>query len=126
MTAASPAWAPHATLALVSSGMRAASSPHSSPTSALRSIRMGAMRIDLNADVGEECGDDAALIPLLTSANVACGAHAGDAAVMQRTVELCLKHGVRIGAHVSYPDREHFGRRDMALPPTELEAYALD
>lgn len=83
------------------------------------------MRIDLNADVGEECGDDAALIPLLTSANVACGAHAGDAAVMQRTVELCLKHGVRIGAHVSYPDREHFGRRYMALSPAELETCAL-
>jgi UPF0271 protein len=84
------------------------------------------MRIDLNADVGEECGDDAALIPLLTSANVACGAHAGDAAVMRRTVELCLKHSVRIGAHVSYPDREHFGRRDMSLPPAELEAHTLD
>ncbi len=84
------------------------------------------MRIDLNADVGEECGDDAALIPLLTSANVACGAHAGDAVVMRRTVELCLRHGVRIGAHVSYPDREHFGRRDMQLSPAELEARVLD
>ena len=84
------------------------------------------MQIDLNADVGEECGDDAALIPLLTSANVACGAHAGDAVVMRRTVELCLRHGVRIGAHVSYPDREHFGRRDMPLPPAELEARVLD
>lgn len=84
------------------------------------------MRIDLNADVGEECGDDAALIPLLTSANVACGAHAGDAAVMRRTVQLCLAHGVRIGAHVSYPDREHFGRRDMSLTPAELEASVLD
>lgn len=84
------------------------------------------MRIDLNADVGEECGDDAALIPLLTSANVACGAHAGDAAVMRRTVGLCLQYGVRIGAHVSYPDREHFGRRDMSLPPAELKAHALD
>ncbi|MFI4967451.1 MAG: LamB/YcsF family protein [Gammaproteobacteria bacterium] len=84
------------------------------------------MRIDLNADVGEECGDDAALIPLLTSANVACGGHAGDVAVMRRTVEFCLGHGVRIGAHVSYPDREHFGRRDMSLTPAELEASVLD
>ncbi|HEV2109974.1 MAG TPA: 5-oxoprolinase subunit PxpA [Gammaproteobacteria bacterium] len=80
------------------------------------------MLLDLNADVGEECGDDAALIPLLTSANVACGGHAGDAAVMARTVALCLEHGVRIGAHVSYPDREHFGRRDIQLAPAALTA----
>ena len=83
------------------------------------------MLVDLNADVGEECGDDAALIPLLTSANVACGGHAGDAAVMARTVGLCTRHGVRIGAHVSYPDREHFGRRDMQLPAAELTAELL-
>ena len=74
------------------------------------------MLLDLNADVGEECGDDAALIPLLTSANVACGAHACDAGVMRRTVDICLAHGVHIGAHVSYPDRENFGRRDLVLP----------
>ncbi len=80
------------------------------------------MRVDLNADVGEECGDDAALIPLLTSANVACGGHAGDAEVMRRTVGLCIGHDVRIGAHVSYPDREHFGRKDMQLPSEELSA----
>jgi UPF0271 protein len=83
------------------------------------------MRIDLNADVGEECGDDAALIPLLTSANVACGAHAGGPETMRRTVALCRSHGVRIGAHVSYPDREHFGRRDMALTPAELTASVV-
>ena len=80
------------------------------------------MRIDLNADVGEECGDDAALIPLLTSANVACGAHAGSFEVMRRTVQLCLEHRVQVGAHVSYPDREHFGRRDLVLPPEEITA----
>ncbi len=84
------------------------------------------MRIDLNADVGEECGDDAALIPLLTSASVACGGHAGDAAVMRRTLELCLRHGVSAGAHVSYPDREHFGRRELELPGAEIEAAVLD
>jgi len=78
------------------------------------------MVIDLNADVGEECGDDAALIPLLTSANVACGAHAGSVEVMRRCVELCLEHGVQLGAHVSYPDREHFGRRELKLPPQEI------
>ncbi|MGE5624722.1 MAG: 5-oxoprolinase subunit PxpA [Bacillota bacterium] len=80
------------------------------------------MRIDLNADVGEECGDDAALIPLLTSANIACGAHAGGPAVMRRTAELCLRHGVRMGAHVSYPDRKHFGRRELALPAGQVTA----
>lgn len=83
------------------------------------------MRIDLNADVGEGCGDDAALIPLLTSANVACGAHAGNLEVMRRTVALCLGHGVHVGAHVSYPDREHFGRRDLDLPASELRDCVL-
>jgi 5-oxoprolinase (ATP-hydrolysing) subunit A len=80
------------------------------------------MRMDLNADVGEECGDDAALIPLLTSANVCCGVHAGGPETMRRTVDLCLRHGVRLGAHVSYPDREHFGRRELELPPAEISA----
>ena len=84
------------------------------------------MLMDLNADVGEECGDDAALMPLLTSANMACGAHAGDAAVMRRTVELAVGHGVSIGAHVSYPDREDFGRRDMPLPLKTLTAEVLE
>ena len=83
------------------------------------------MRLDLNADVGEECGDDAALIPLLTSANVACGGHAGDAGVMARTVDHCLQHGVRIGAHVSYPDRKNFGRKDMQMSPAGLGAELL-
>ena len=78
------------------------------------------MRIDLNADVGEECGDDAALIPLLTSANVCCGVHAGGPETMRRTVDLCLRHAVSVGAHFSYPDREHFGRRDLELPASEL------
>lgn len=84
------------------------------------------MLIDLNADVGEECGDDAALIPLLTSANVACGVHAGDTEVMARTVAICMRHGVAIGAHVSYPDREHFGRRDMSLPAPKLTRVVLE
>lgn len=78
------------------------------------------MRMDLNADVGEECGDDAALIPLLTSANVCCGAHAGGPDTMRRTVALCLEHAVNVGAHFSYPDRANFGRRDLDLSATEL------
>ena len=84
------------------------------------------MLIDLNADVGEECGDDAALIPLLTSANVACGVHAGNTEVMRRTVDICLQHGVAVGAHVSYPDREHFGRLDMTLSAPELTRVVLE
>ena len=84
------------------------------------------MRMDLNADLGEGCGDDAALMPLITSANIACGAHAGDAASMRRTVQAALGHGVKIGAHVSYPDREGFGRRDWALPAAQLTAVVRE
>jgi UPF0271 protein len=83
------------------------------------------MLLDLNADVGEGCGDDAALLALVTSASVACGGHAGDAVSMRRVVELAVHHGVAIGAHVSYPDRENFGRRDLRLPAAELTAHVL-
>lgn len=71
--------------------------------------------IDLNADVGEGMATDAALIPLVSSVNIACGAHAGDAATMRSTVRLALAHGVAIGAHPGFDDREHFGRRELAL-----------
>lgn len=81
--------------------------------------------MDLNADVGEGCGDDAALMPLVTSASIACGGHAGDAASMRHTVRLAQQHDVAIGAHVAYPDREHFGRRDLDLPPDKLAAEVL-
>jgi 5-oxoprolinase (ATP-hydrolysing) subunit A len=84
------------------------------------------MRIDLNADVGESygawsLGEDEALIPLVTSVNVACGAHAGDPDVIARTVALAALHGVAVGAHPGYPDRAGFGRRAMALAPDEIE-----
>jgi len=78
-------------------------------------------RIDLNADVGEGF-DDAALMPSLTSANVAAGGHAGDDAGIARTVALARAHGVAVGAHPSYPDREGAGRRPMELSAAELEA----
>ena len=71
------------------------------------------MHIDLNADLGEGCGSDAELMPLITSANVACGFHAGDAATAFSTLQLAAKHGVRVGAHPGFPDREHFGRREL-------------
>jgi 5-oxoprolinase (ATP-hydrolysing) subunit A len=78
------------------------------------------LSIDLNADVGEGCGQDAALMPLISSANIACGGHAGDAESMREAVALALEHGVAIGAHPSFPDREHFGRQEMLLPAREL------
>jgi 5-oxoprolinase (ATP-hydrolysing) subunit A len=71
-------------------------------------------------------GDDDALVPLVSSVNVACGAHAGDPSVMQRTVELAkLRHGATIGAHPGYPDRDGFGRREIALSADELRASLL-
>jgi UPF0271 protein len=82
--------------------------------------------IDLNGDIGEsdagQCvGDDAALVPLLSSASIACGGHAGDEASMARCIALCRRHGVAIGAHPSFPDREGFGRRHMALEDDDLD-----
>ncbi|GGA83064.1 5-oxoprolinase subunit PxpA [Puia dinghuensis] len=71
------------------------------------------MRVDLNCDMGEGIETDAAIFPFISSANIACGAHAGDADIMRRTVELALRHGVAIGAHPSYPDRARFGRVDI-------------
>jgi UPF0271 protein len=84
------------------------------------------MRINLNADLGEgygpwRMGDDAAMLDIVASANVACGGHAGDADVMRQTVRLARERGVSVGAHPSYPDLQGFGRRPMALSPLELE-----
>ena len=76
--------------------------------------------IDLNADVGEGCGQDAELMPLISSANIACGVHAGDAESMRDAVELALDYGVALGAHPSFPDRENFGRREMHLSARDL------
>lgn len=76
--------------------------------------------IDLNADVGEGCGDDAAILACVSSANVACGAHAGDDATMAATVRAALAAGVAVGAHPGYADREHFGRRELQLPTADV------
>ncbi|MGW5060229.1 LamB/YcsF family protein [Streptomyces sp. NPDC004096] len=83
--------------------------------------------IDLNADLGEGFGrwqltDDERLLSVVTSANVACGFHAGDAATMRRVCALAAERGVRIGAQVSYRDLAGFGRRSMDVPPAELAA----
>lgn len=85
-----------------------------------------AMAIDLNADVGEGFADDPELIPLVTSVNVACGAHAGDGATIRRTVDLALASGAAIGAHPAYPDREGFGRREMRLAPAALHETLVE
>jgi UPF0271 protein len=88
------------------------------------------MKIDLNCDMGESfgawsMGDDAGVMPWITSANIACGFHAGDFVTMQRTVELAKKHNVAIGAHVSLPDVQGFGRREMRVTPNEAHAMTL-
>lgn len=86
--------------------------------------------INLNADLGESfgawrMGDDAALLQVIGSANIACGFHAGDPVVMRDTVRLALAQGVSLGAHPSYPDLQGFGRRAMQLSPRELEATLI-
>ena len=86
------------------------------------------MQIDLNGDVGEsfgayEIGHDAALIPILTSVNIACGFHAGDPGVMRATVALAHGHGSAIGAHPGFPDLVGFGRREIKATPREVEDF---
>ena len=88
------------------------------------------MSIDLNADVGESfgawrLGEDAELIPLVSSINVACGFHAGDPLVIERTIALAVAGGAGVGAHPGYPDLPGFGRRDLDMAPAELEAAIL-
>ncbi|EDE8992661.1 LamB/YcsF family protein [Salmonella enterica subsp. enterica serovar Enteritidis] len=83
------------------------------------------MNIDLNADVGEGCASDSELLTLVSSANIACGFHAGDAQTMLTSVREALKNGVAIGAHPSFPDRDNFGRTAMALPPETVYAQTL-
>jgi UPF0271 protein len=73
------------------------------------------MQIDLNSDLAEGCGLDADLMPLLSSANLCCGFHAGDAATAHAALKAAQRHGVQVGAHPGYADREHFGRRELAL-----------
>lgn len=71
--------------------------------------------IDINADVGEGMGNEAYLMPYLSSCNIACGGHAGTPESMRNVVKLAKQHGVKIGAHPSYPDKENFGRKKMDL-----------
>lgn len=88
------------------------------------------LSVDLNCDMGESfgpwrMGNDAALMPLVTSANIACGFHGGDATVMRKTVELAIENAVAIGAHPAYPDLQGFGRRSMSIKPAEVYDLVL-
>jgi UPF0271 protein len=86
------------------------------------------MRIDLNGDVGENAAGgignpDLGLMPHLTSANIACGFHAGNAGTMRDTVALAIDHGVAVGAHPSFPDLDGFGRRELQFSPADVEDF---
>ncbi|WP_333648289.1 LamB/YcsF family protein [Lacrimispora sp.] len=86
--------------------------------------------IDLNCDLGESFGAykmglDEDVLPYVTSANIACGFHGGDPTVMEQTVALCKKYGVRAGAHPGFPDLAGFGRRNMSLSPAEVKAGTI-
>ena len=88
------------------------------------------MEIDLNSDMGEgfgpyRMGEDEALMKIVSSANVACGYHAGDPVIMDKTVRLALENGVDLGAHVGFPDLLGFGRRPMKADPSELAKYVI-
>lgn len=82
--------------------------------------------IDLNADVGEGLPTDAALLPFISSANIACGYHAGNTDTIRKTIELCLLNGVAIGAHPSFADRPNFGRTEMNLPLPEIKKLVTE
>ena len=78
------------------------------------------MQVDLNCDLGEGLATDEQIIPLISSANIACGFHAGNTDTMKRTIELCMQHGVSIGAHPSWPDLENFGRTEIQRTSDEI------
>jgi len=81
---------------------------------------MAALKIDINCDMGEGIGNDETIMPFISSANIACGYHAGDEKTMQQTIELALKYDVAIGAHPSFFDKKNFGRTEMYLPANEI------
>jgi UPF0271 protein len=78
------------------------------------------MQTDINCDMGEGIGKDELLMPFISSANIACGYHAGDAATIKDTIELCIKYNVSIGVHPSFYDKDNFGRTEMNLPVDDL------
>ena len=80
-------------------------------------------KIDINCDMGEGIGNDEAVMPFIGSANIACGFHAGSTHTIHQTILLALKHGVNIGAHPSFRDKENFGRKEIHLNTDKI--YAL-
>jgi len=84
------------------------------------------MKIDLNCDLGEGIGNDEAIMPYITSANIACGFHAGDEGVMRDTIMLAKQHGVNIGAHPGWRDKENFGRLEIQVSPKEAEEIVFE
>lgn len=87
-------------------------------------------QVDLNCDLGESFGNyklgmDDQVIPMITSANVACGYHASDPVVMAKTIAMAKEHGIEVGAHPGFPDLMGFGRRNMSVSPEEAKAYTL-
>ncbi|MEW6421920.1 MAG: 5-oxoprolinase subunit PxpA [Deinococcota bacterium] len=82
--------------------------------------------IDLNADLGEGSPHEADVMPHVSSANIACGGHAGDAETMRDSLRLAARHGVAAGAHPGFPDREGFGRRELHFPPGEVTAFVRE
>ncbi|CAN5649616.1 5-oxoprolinase subunit PxpA [soil metagenome] len=104
--------------------------PNTTPNTVQDTVQDTTRHVDINADSGESfgrwrLGRDEELFPKLTSANLACGFHAGDPLTMQRTVRLAKEHGVKVGAHPGFPDLAGFGRRDMAVAPEALHADVI-
>jgi UPF0271 protein len=83
------------------------------------------MIVDLNCDLGEGTGNDEEIMPYITSANIACGFHAGDAATMKKTVDTAIRMGIKIGAHPGLPDREGFGRMPMSVSLDEIRSFII-
>jgi len=84
------------------------------------------MKIDINCDLGEGVGNDEAIMPYISSANIACGYHAGDIFTMDKTIQLAIDHNVAIGAHPGYDDKENFGRNNLNLTYSEIVNLVKD
>jgi UPF0271 protein len=83
-------------------------------------------QVDLNCDIGEGIGNDAAIMPYITSANIACGFHAGNGNTIRQTIDLALPHNVHIGAHPSFRDKQNFGRTEIDLPLDKVYAIVIE
>ncbi len=84
------------------------------------------LQIDLNADLGEGSLHEAAIMPFISSANIACGGHTGDEETMRQSLRLAARFGVAAGAHPSFPDREGFGRRPMTFSAAEVSKFVTE